>query len=304
VERTACDLNSQSLPFWEGSLKRASFSDGFSASVETSRGCPFHCSFCPIPGFYGPRPRYKSIARIVTELRALKGRGVSEVYFIDDSFATRPQLARELFEAMLRERLNLRFTVQVRADIIRSNPDLAELGARAGLFMAIVGFEGYTSAVQTDADKGNSNSINREAARLLRNHGIAVYGTHIFGSPRSLWRDNLQTFAAGRRNSDLFRMTIFTPLPGSPLYAELIPDDGLNSSNPADFYYGKYLIRNSHIPALVEAGYFGLLALHYALPDTLWKAWAHPNPVIRTFHRRAYCGALRFILGRLTGHAG
>jgi anaerobic magnesium-protoporphyrin IX monomethyl ester cyclase len=303
VERTICDLDTAPLPLWDDTLKKASFSDGLAAAVETSRGCPFRCSFCSIPGFYGDRPRYKSTKRILTELRELKARGVSEVYFFDDSFATRPALARELFEAMLRERLGLRFLVQIRADILQANPDLVELGARAGLFMAVVGFEGYTAAVQADAAKGNSDQINREASRLLRRAGVAVYGTHVFGGPQSGWRDNLRTFTAGRRNSDLFRMTIFTPLPGSRLYARLSRDHGLGSDDPADFYEGKYLIRGSHSPALVEAGYFGLLALHYALPDTLWKAAAHPNPVIRTFHRRAYAGAWRFVLSRLAGSA-
>ncbi len=296
TERVACDLDSLPMPCWEGSLKKASFSNGLFAAVETTRGCPFRCTFCSIPGYYGA-PRYKSAGRILDELRRLKALGVTEFSFNDDSFATRPQIAREIFETMLRERMDLRFGVQMRADIILANPDLVEAGARAGMFMAVVGFEGYTSAVQEEYAKGNSARINREASRILRRNGVAVYGTHVFGGPASGLRDNLATFFHGRRNSDVFRMTIYTPVPGSRLYEDLAGSGQLSSRDPADFYEGKYLISGAHNPGLVQLGYFGLLALHYALPDTLFTL-AHPNRVIRTFMRRAYRGAVYFVLGK------
>ncbi len=296
-ERSCADLDKLPFPYWEGTLRKGTFSPGLAASMETSRGCPYRCVFCSIPGFYGATPRYKSASRIMEELRHLKSKGVTEVYFIDDSFATRPEITRELFNSMISEKLGLRFLVQVRADVLSANPDLAGLGARAGLFMAVVGFEGYTAAVQREARKGNSAGINREASKLLRRHGVAVYGTHVFGGPESGLRDNLTTFAEGRRNSDLFRMTIFTPLPGSRLYSDLAGAGGLGSNDPSDFYEGKYLIKGSHNPTLVSFCYFALQALHYALPDTIFKAVAHPNKIIRTFHRRAYYGSARFVLG-------
>ncbi|MEI7530133.1 MAG: radical SAM protein, partial [Elusimicrobiota bacterium] len=282
---------------WEGSLYKASFSDGLFAAVETSRGCPFRCTFCSIPGYFG-EPRYKSAKRILEELRALKALGVTEFSINDDSFATRPEIVREVFETMLRERMGLRFGVQIRADIIADNPALIELGAKAGMFMAVVGFEGYTSAVQQESDKGNSADINREASRILRSNGVAVYGTHIFGGPQSGLKDSLATFFYGRRNSDVFRMTIYTPVPGSRLYDDLSGASKLSSEDPADFYEGKYLIKDAHNPKLVQLGYYFLLALHYALPDTLFKLF-HRDHVIRCFMRRAYRGAVYFVLGQV-----
>jgi len=295
TQKVITDLDAQPLPCWEGSLYKASFSDGLFAAVETSRGCPFRCTFCSIPGYYGA-PRYKSAGRILQELRALKALGVAEFSINDDSFATRPEIVREVFETMLRERMGLRFGVQIRADIIAANPALIELGARAGMFMAVVGFEGYTSTVQDESDKGNSADINREASRILRQNGVAVYGTHIFGGPETGFKDSLATFFYGRLNSDVFRMTIYTPVPGSRLYSDLAGSSQLSSENPEDFYEGKYLIKDAHNPKLIQFSYYFLLALHYALPDTLFKLF-HPNQVIRCFMRRAYIGAVYFVLG-------
>jgi anaerobic magnesium-protoporphyrin IX monomethyl ester cyclase len=296
-QKVVSDLNTLPLPHWEGSLYKSSFSDGLFAAVETSRGCPFRCTFCSIPGYLGA-PRYKTAKRILEELRALKALGVTEFSINDDSFATRPEIVREVFETMLREQLKLRFGVQIRADIIVNNPALIELGARAGMFMAVVGFEGYTSAVQDESDKGNSAYVNREASRILRANGVAVYGTHVFGGPETGFKDNLATFFFGRLNSDIFRMTIYTPVPGSRLYEDLAKGQKLNSDDPEDFYEGKYLIKDAHNPALVQFTYFLLLALHYALPDTLLKLFSR-DEVVRCFMRRAYKGAVYFVLGQV-----
>lgn len=293
------DLDKSPIPHWDGSLKRGGFTPGLSAAMETSRGCPFTCSFCSIPGFYGRRARYKTAERILTELRLLRDKGVTEVYFIDDSFGTRPRVIREVFEAMIREQIGIRFLVQIRADIVAKQPDLIELGAKAGMFIAVVGFEGYTDNTQHDAHKGNSRRINIAASRILRKNGVAVYGTHVFGSPGSRFRDDLVTFLAGRHFSDIYRMTIFTPLPGSDLFRALEDEGRIASYDASDYYYGKYLIKDARNPLVVGLSYFGFQALHYALPSTVWKALGHPDPTIRTFNRRAYKGAVRFALGTL-----
>lgn len=292
------DLDELPLPRWEGMLKKASFTNGFSASVETARGCPYQCSFCSIPGFFGSRPRYKSVTRIMNELRYLKSIGVTEVSFIDDSFATDIERAKALFESLLSERLNLKFGVQIRADTVANNPDLIALASRAGLYLAIVGFEGYSEAAMSDAAKGNTLAINRAASRILRSHGVCVYGTHIFGGPNMRWQDNFLTFLLGRKNSDVFRMTIYTPLLGSRIYKNLEESGRIRTTKPEDYYYGTYVIKDSHDPTLVKLSYFALQLLHYMLPDTALMALFHSDAVVRTMNRRAYKGAFEFVIGK------
>jgi len=300
------DLDSLPMPDWAGTLKPAPFSSGLSASVETARGCPYACSFCSIPGYFGREPRFKSVGRILAELRHLKSLGVTEVSFIDDSFATDIPRAQALFTGMLAEGLGLRFGIQIRADIVARNPGLMALAARAGLFLAVVGFEGYSARALKDANKGSSRAINEAASRLLRGLGVCVYGTHIFGGPGMRASDNLLTFVLGRRNSDVFRMTIYTPLPGSPAFAELERAGRIRTRDPRDYYYGTYVLDDGHDPALVKLGYFGLQLLHYALPGTAFKALAARHAVVRAFNRRAYRGACEFVVGQvlaLTGFA-
>jgi len=121
----------------------------------------------------------------------------------------------------------------------------------------------------------------------------------VFGGPGTTWRDNLATFFKGRANSDVFRMTIFTPLPGSKLHERLAAEGRISSFRPEDYYYGKYVIRDEHNPRSVRAAYFGLQLLHYLLPDTLVHAAADSNRARREFNRRAYRGAFEFVLGSI-----
>ncbi len=94
-------------------------------------------------------------------------------------------------------------------------------------------------------------------------------------------------------------MTIFTPLPGSKLYTELNESNQINSHNPGDYNYGNYLIKDDKNPLFIQFLYFGLLLMHYFLPDTFFKAFFSKNKVIRTFNQRAYIGAFRFVMGTI-----
>src|SRR5262249_40897150 len=53
-------------------------------SVATSRGCPFSCTFCSVPGMYGHAFRTHSIGRVLEELE--RHRGTYYVFFADDIF--------------------------------------------------------------------------------------------------------------------------------------------------------------------------------------------------------------------------
>ncbi len=287
------------VPKWEKTLKKASICDGFAASIETLRGCPYECSFCSIPNYFGKQPKYKSVDRIIKELHILKKLGVREIFIIDDSFATNLRTARELFKRMIDEDFQMRFSAQIRADIVVRHPDLIELGAKAGLYLVVVGFEGYSVAVMTETEKKSTISNNRKASKILRQNNVAIFGTHIIGGPHTGLLDYLKTFFLGRHYSDIFRITIYTPLFGSKKYRELIKENKILSLDPRDYNFGAYVVKDEHNPIHIKLIYFAFQLLHYLLPGTIIKAFASPNPITRIFNRRAYRGAFEFVIGTL-----
>src|SRR3989344_4130099 len=78
---------------------------GRSASLMTSRGCPFRCAYCHISvekanetesGGIGSL-RVKSVDRVMEEVNRLRELGVTKVYFEDDSLLAKKARVREIF---------------------------------------------------------------------------------------------------------------------------------------------------------------------------------------------------------------
>ena len=292
-------LDESPMPDWEELLRPAALTEGLAASIELCRGCPFGCSFCSVAGFHERRVIRKSLQRTTAELDRLQQLGVTELYVLDDCFGLDDAQLAGFVEAL--EGRGLRWGVQVRADTVARHPDLFERASRCGLFIAVVGFEGYRSGVFGDVGKGDSagERTNAEASRILRAGHVAIFGTHLFGTPSEDWAGRLRTFRRGRRHSDVFRMTIYTPLLGSQLYRDLEAEGRIRDLQLSDFNCGHYVVEDDENATVLQIGYFGMILAHYLMPGTLGKALLHPNPTVRLFNRRAYRGAARFVAGEL-----
>src|SRR5256885_1283898 len=68
-------------------------------SVATSRGCPFSCTFCSVPGMYGHAFRTHSVARVLEELES--HRGNLYTFFADDIFTANKKRVKELIRGMI-----------------------------------------------------------------------------------------------------------------------------------------------------------------------------------------------------------
>ena len=68
-------------------------------SVQTTRGCPKHCSFCSVLRTDGQKPRQRPFDPVVQEIVALRRRGIRFITLADDNFypvsLTDLRLARE-----------------------------------------------------------------------------------------------------------------------------------------------------------------------------------------------------------------
>jgi radical SAM superfamily enzyme YgiQ (UPF0313 family) len=81
--------------------------------VQTSRGCPFDCSFCSVTGMFGRAFRHRSVEAILKELRHYNTRD-HFIFFCDDNFTANRRRARELLEAMIGAGSRFQWSTQVR----------------------------------------------------------------------------------------------------------------------------------------------------------------------------------------------
>jgi B12-binding domain/radical SAM domain protein of rhizo-twelve system len=193
---------------------------GPGAEMETSRGCPYHCTFCAKENFrdaYRRRP----LSTILAELDRLIRQGIEYVYFIDEIFLPN----RPLLEALVER--NVRFGVQTRIDLW--NFEMIELLGRAGCVSIEAGVESLSPEGRDRLDKKCRLSTEELTQRLLfaKRHVPFVQANLIeaeLDDPAEIeaWRERLRSAGVWANEP----VPLF-PYPGSPDYRRLwgLPDD-------------------------------------------------------------------------------
>jgi radical SAM superfamily enzyme YgiQ (UPF0313 family) len=183
-------------------------------SVATSRGCPFSCTFCSVPGMYGHAFRTHSVSRVLEELQVHKGNMYT--FFADDIFTANKKRAKEILRGMIDRNLNPEWGAQVRTETV-DDPELLQLMRDSNCFNVYVGFESINPRTlklfQKKQDLGKiERSIERFHAHKIRIHGMFVVGSD---------EDDVETIDATaefalKHDIDSIQFMIMTPIPGSP----------------------------------------------------------------------------------------
>jgi len=239
--------------------------------VQTSRGCPFDCSFCSVTGMFGKQFRHRSIASVLQELRRYNSRD-HFVFFCDDNFTANKRRARALVEAMLGEALRFRWSTQVRADLAR-DPALVKLMRRAGCHTVFIGFESVNPQSLREMRKNQNLEDIHSAIRVIQEAGIHIHGMFVFGFDGDDW-DTAEATVRFVREARLtsVQLLILTPFPGSALYQRLDNERRITSSD-WELYDAQHVV---YQPArftpfeLQCAQVYGHTRL-YALPESLRK---------------------------------
>jgi radical SAM superfamily enzyme YgiQ (UPF0313 family) len=191
--------------------------------VQTSRGCPYNCSFCSVTGMFGHRYRHRSTASVVAEL-AQYDADKCFIFFYDDNFAANPQKTKELLREMIRLDLGLRWSTQVRTDVAR-DPELLDLMARAGCATLFIGLESVDPAALKEMNKRQSVEDIRTAIREIRRRRIHVHGMFVFGFEADTPATARATVDfALKEKIDSAQFLILTPLPGSSFYTQMLAE--------------------------------------------------------------------------------
>jgi len=186
--------------------------------IETARGCPFRCNYCSVWNFNRGASRFRSTDGVMEELANLPD-GARSVFFADDHFMQHIPRAMALAERVIGDGLPLRFSFQTRSDSVVRRPDVVERWAKAGLFTAFIGFEAARQAELDAMHKSSSVRVNAEAARILRENGVHIWGAFIVDPAWDVddftqLIDYVKTLQVG-----FPQFTVMTPLPGTEIFA-------------------------------------------------------------------------------------
>jgi radical SAM superfamily enzyme YgiQ (UPF0313 family) len=194
-------------------------------TVETSRGCPFACTFCTIINVQGRTMRERSPQSIADLVRRnYLENGFNFYFFTDDNFARKKQW-RETFEALIRlreEGIKVSFMMQV--DLARKPKDFVRLAAEAGCTQVFIGMESVNPQnLKAEGKPQNKVEEYRDIVREWHDAGILVQTGYIIGLPfdtkEQIQRDIQHLM--DEIQPDVGSFFMLTPLPGSHDHLEM-----------------------------------------------------------------------------------
>jgi len=186
-------------------------------TVQTTRGCPFNCSFCSVSGVFGRQYRSRPVEDVVNSIKAMN---TGFIGFIDDNIAGNKVYSKELFKALIP--LKIKWAGQASVNIA-DDLELLQLAKQSGCIGLFMGFE--TVSQQSLGEIGTSkNKIDefKRNVKRLHEHGIIVLGAFVFGfdsDNKDVFKKTVDFIYDARL--DLAQFTNLTPLPGTLLHKKL-----------------------------------------------------------------------------------
>jgi anaerobic magnesium-protoporphyrin IX monomethyl ester cyclase len=158
---------------------------------DTSRGCPYKCSFCVYPQtFSGHTMRYRSKEHVADEFEFVSREmpEVKTVMLEDDTFIISRKRTMDLAKELIRRENKLRFDSNCRADV-GADIELLSTLRKAGARLFCVGFESGDPEVirgirknNTEARDANYHQEAKKFARLCKQADIKIHGCFMIGN--------------------------------------------------------------------------------------------------------------------------
>ena len=240
------------------------------APVWVTRGCPYRCGYCAAPELNGKPVRAHSIAYMMKWIEYLyHQRGTRWINILDDNFTFHKKYAKEFCRAVIN--LNLRglhFGTPNGIRMERGDKELWEVMKQAGWKTVMVAPETGSEKTIKRMDKDLDLGIVPRIVKEIQEAGLRVQGFLILGYPGESEEDLIATrkLVLECKFNFVF-LASFQPLPGTPIYNELVSKkelpDGLlphsysNGTRPytpvnlKDFNFPKFILR-THLLMMVN----------------------------------------------------
>ncbi|MAG50559.1 hypothetical protein CL621_02880 [archaeon] len=186
------------------------------ATLVTSRGCPYDCVFC---GNINRKVRFHSTERIEKEVKELIDKyKFKSFYFLDDLFTLDKKRTFEIIKKL--KPLNISYRIMTRSDNL--NEEMIKALAESGCEIVSIGIESGSNKILKNANKMMTTKQNEEVVKLCSKYGINVKGFFMVGLPGETEETANQTIEFAKRlkkqgltSADFYLMT---PFPGTKIW--------------------------------------------------------------------------------------
>jgi anaerobic magnesium-protoporphyrin IX monomethyl ester cyclase len=223
------DLDELPFPAYE---KLAGFPQGYhlplfsyikhwGATMITSRGCPYTCSFCDRTVFERLY-KYNSAAYIYAHMKHLRDNfGVYHINFYDDLFTANKKRINELCDLLIDKPLGMNFNCAIRTG--HTSDEMLHKLKQAGALMVSMGIESADAEMMERHKAGVTLEAVRQTVESIHAAGLRAKGLFIFGMPGET-EQTVKVTSDFILSLDLdeMNMTKFSPLHGAPIWDECI----------------------------------------------------------------------------------
>jgi radical SAM superfamily enzyme YgiQ (UPF0313 family) len=226
------------------------------ATLIPSVGCPVGCNFCSTSAMFGGKGKWIDFYRTGDELfdimcRIERTLGNRSFFVMDENFLFHRRRALRLLELMEQHDKSWILYLFSSAGVLNSYAIEQLVGL--GVSWVWMGVEGENSRY-AKLDGIDTFGLVRE----LQSHGIRVLGSTIIGLEEHTPGNIDQVIEhAVRHNTDFHQFMLYTPLPGTPLYAELSAGGRMldETECPLADAHGQFRFnyRHPHIPPGMES---------------------------------------------------
>ncbi len=187
-------------------------------TIEVTKGCANHCTFCAFPAAFGKNSDYqRNIRPAIEEIESMKSK---EILLPDINLISNKEFAKAFFREMIPLK---KWWLGLATSDLMEDEELFNIIVKSGCKGLLIGFE----SVDRNSLKRMGKSFNqieyyKKLVKRLHDNGIGINGTFAFGSDgedKSVFEETARV--VNEMKIDLPRYSIVTPYPNTPFYRQL-----------------------------------------------------------------------------------
>lgn len=190
---------------------------GKAATILTSRGCPYACTFCASKIINRQRIRFRSIEKIFEEIDDIVALGFEHLTVEDDTFTLNTQRVMEFCSYLITKYSHLSWDCDSRVDII--NKKLIAMMKASNCKKIAFGVESGSPRILKSINKNIDIDQVKESFQLTQKHKILTQGFFMIGFPE----ESLEDIKATEKliveiKPDFLFLSVVVPYPGTNIY--------------------------------------------------------------------------------------
>ena len=214
---------------------------------QTTRGCPYNCSYCEVTQVYGGKFRHRPVAEVIHEIKEIRRLTKSDfIYFVDDNFVANRRHAMAIMEQLIP--LKLIYGCLATASV-GDDPELLDLMKRSGCLHVNIGMETISpDSLKAINKKQNKIKEYERQFKALRDRGIGFSVNVMFG----LDGDHPDIFETTvdfliRVKAPVSFMFILAPRPGTRIRDQLLQEGRIFDNDWQNYCGFKVVYQPRHL---------------------------------------------------------